>query len=74
MYQDLSQRRVWVSACSQNIDECKIQNSKVEQTVCTIKTNIVKILSVQEKIERAHYTEAFGEIKSKTSSQLTIAL
>lgn len=62
MYQELSQRRVWVLACSQNTDECKIQNNKVEQAVCTTKTNIVKILSAWDKREREHYTEVFGEV------------
>ena len=62
-------------ACSQNINECKIQNNKAEQAVCTTKLNIVMILSVWEEREREHYTrEAFGEVYSQMSSQLTTAL
>lgn len=49
-------------ACSQNIDECKVHNKKVEQVVGTTKTNIVKILSVLDMREREHYTELFGEV------------
>lgn len=62
MYQELSQRTIWVLACSQDIDECRIKNNKVEQAVCTIKTNTVIILSVQDKQEREHYTEVFGKV------------
>lgn len=49
-------------ACSQDIDECRIKNNKVEQAVCTIKTNIVMILSVRDKREREHYAKVFGKV------------
>lgn len=42
MYQELRQRRAWVLACSQNIDEDKIQNKKVEQDICTVKKTYCK--------------------------------
>lgn len=40
-YQELCLRRVWVLAFSQNIDEDKTQNKKVEQAISTVK-NICK--------------------------------